>query len=185
MVQALIGGLVFASIAGLYWLEQTGHAGRNLSGWEYRYRDAVTAAGRFEPPDDRLLFLAIDSTSVSLSDLDLKTLFADVKPDSAEFRALNIMAAGWPWSREIYALLADRLFAAGARAVVFDLLFPKPAPGDEAFQDALNRFRGRVVVGSNFRFRSHRPRPGIVGPESSLDQRRARLPARASFHWLR
>ena len=150
MVQALIGGLVFASIAGLYWLEQTGHAGRNLSGWEYRYRDAVTAAGRFEPPDDRLLFLAIDSTSVSLSDLDLKTLFADVKPDSAEFRALNMMAAGWPWSREIYALLADRLFAAGARAVVFDLLFPKPAPGDEAFQDALNRFRGRVVVGSNF-----------------------------------
>ncbi|MEP6685800.1 MAG: adenylate/guanylate cyclase domain-containing protein [Verrucomicrobiota bacterium] len=141
---------MFACVAGLYWLEQTGHAGRNLSDWEYRYRDAVTAAGRFQPPDDRLLFLAIDSTSVSLSDLDLKTLYADVKQDSAEFRALNIMAAGWPWSREIYALLADRLFEAGASAVVFDLLFPKPAPGDEAFQKALNRFHGRVVVGSNF-----------------------------------
>jgi CHASE2 domain-containing sensor protein len=110
VVQALICGLVFVGVAGLYWLEQAGHAGHNLSGWEYRYRDAVTASGRFEHPDDRLLFLAIDSTSVSLSDLDLKTLFADVKPDSAEFRALSIMSAGWPWSREIYALLADRLF---------------------------------------------------------------------------
>jgi adenylate cyclase len=157
MVHAMICGLVFAGIAGLYRLEQSGRAGHNLSGWEYRFRDVVTAAGRFEPPDDRLLFLAIDSTSVSLSDLDLKTLYPDVKPESAEFRALNIMAAGWPWSREIYALLADHLFEAGARAVVFDLIFPKPAPGDEAFQSALTRFRGRVVVGSNFV-------PEVIGP---------------------
>jgi adenylate cyclase len=157
LVQAFICALIFFAISGLYTLERAGHAGRKLSSWEYTYRDAVTATGRFNPPDGRLLFLGIDSTSVSLSDLDLKTLFADVEPGSAEHRALNLMASGWPWSREVYGLLVERLLQAGARAVVFDLLFPKPAPGDEAFQATFRRYPGRVFAGSNFVFE-------VVGP---------------------
>ena len=69
----------------------------------------VTVTGRFAPPDRRLVFLGIDSTSVSISDLDLNTLYADVDPASVESRALHLVAAGWPWSREVYSLLADRL----------------------------------------------------------------------------
>lgn len=149
-VQAVICGFTFAAVTAFFYLEQTGRAGRTLLGWELRYRDAVTVSGRFNAPDERLIFLGIDSSSVSLSELDLQTLFADVAPGSIEARALEIMAGGWPWSREIYALIAERLFQAGARAVVFDLLFPKPGPGDDSFQDALRQFPGRIVLGTNF-----------------------------------
>ena len=149
-VQALICGFVFAAVAALFYLEQAGRVGRTLLRWELRYRDAVTVSGRFNAPDERLLFLGIDSSSVSLSQLDLQTLFTDVTPGSIESRALEIMAGGWPWSRDIYALIAERLFHAGARTVVFDLLFPKPGPGDDAFQGGLRQFPGRIVLGSNF-----------------------------------
>ncbi len=56
----------------------------------------------------------------------------------------------FPWSREVYALLLDRLFAAGARLVLFDLVFNPPNEGDAAFHAALDRYRGKVVLGANF-----------------------------------
>jgi len=146
----LIATSVLLFVGGLFLLEQTGHGGQTLTSWEYRFRDELTVTGRFNRPDERLVFLGIDSSSISLSQLDLTTLFADVPAESAESRALTLMAAGWPWSREIYALLAERLVNAGARAVVFDLIFPKSANGDEAFQAAFARFPDKLVVGSNF-----------------------------------
>ena len=150
LVHALIGVVVFLAGAGLYRLENAGHGGWTLTSWEYGFRDNLTVSGRFNPPDKRLTFLAIDSTSISLSELDLKTLFAGVPPDSPEYRALNLMAMGWPWSREVYGLLSERLLTAGARAVIFDVLLPKSGVGDEAFQGVLRRFPSRIVLGSNF-----------------------------------
>src|SRR5205814_7783691 len=67
-----------------------------------------------------------------------------------DFRALTLMSQQWPWSREVHALVLDKLCAAGARLVVFDLLFLKPALGDDQFRAALERHRDRVVIGSNF-----------------------------------
>jgi adenylate cyclase len=149
LVHALICSAAFIAIGGLYLLENAGYAGRTLTSWEYFFRDAVSVRSHFNRPDDRLLFLSIDSTSISLSELDLKTLFADVPADSTEHRALSLMAAGWPWSREVYALLTKRLLDAGARAVAFDLLFPKPGAGDSALRDVFARFPERIVFGSN------------------------------------
>src|SRR6267378_3739836 len=149
LVHALICAAAFVGIGGLYLSEKAGYAGRTLTSWEYFFRDTVSARSHFNTPDDSLLFLGIDSTSISVSELDLKTLFADVPSDSTEHRALSLMAAGWPWSREVYALLSERLLNAGARAVVFDLLFPKPGSGDSALLDAFVRFRDRIVFGSN------------------------------------
>ncbi|HEY2104128.1 MAG TPA: adenylate/guanylate cyclase domain-containing protein [Chthoniobacterales bacterium] len=149
LVHGIICSAAFVAIGGLYLSEKAGYAGRTLTSWEYFFRDAVSVRSRFNPPDDRLLFLGIDSSSISLSELDLKTLFADVPPGSAEYRALNLMAGGWPWSREVYALLSQRLLAAGARAVVFDLLFTKPAEGDSALRDVFERFPNQIVFGSN------------------------------------
>ena len=149
-VHALICGLVFAAIAGFYQLEQRGYAGRVLTRWEYRFRDALTVSGRYNPPDPRLVFLGIDSTSLGLTNLDLQTLYAKVPPESAERRALSLMAAGWPWSREVYGLLIERLLQAGARGVVLDLLLPKPGQGDEVLAATLRRFPARVVLGANF-----------------------------------
>jgi adenylate cyclase len=148
--QAAICVFVFCVVAGFYFLEQHGYAGKSLTSWEHRFRDTMTTTGRFIPPDRRLVFVGIDSTSVSISDLDLKTLYADVDPASVESRALQLIAAGWPWSREVYSLLADRLLQAGARGVVFDLLLLKSATGDEALQDSIRRAGGRIIVGANF-----------------------------------
>ena len=106
-IHALICALILGVIAGVIWLEGKGY-GRSLTSWEYRFRDAITAAGRFEPPDARLVFLGIDSSSVNFSQVDLQSIAANLRAGSSEERALHLIAAGWPWSREVYALLAER-----------------------------------------------------------------------------
>jgi signal transduction histidine kinase len=60
------------------------------------------------------------------------------------------MTKPWPWDREVYALILERLVGAGAKVVAFDCLFPAPGPGDDAFRAALDRFKSKVVIGSNF-----------------------------------
>ena len=71
----------------------------------------------------------------------------------------------YPWSRELWVLLLDRLFAAGARLVMFDLLFNPPDEGDPAFHAALDRYRDKVVVSANFDFQK--------GVQSDYAKRRA------------
>lgn len=149
LTHALICAAAFALVAGLYSLERTGYIGPTLTSWEYFFRDTLTVRGRFNPPDNRLLFLAVDSSSVSLSQLDLQTVFSEVPRDSAEFRALSLITSGWPWSREVYALISQRLLNAGARAVAFDLLLPKPAIGDLKLLETTRQFPDRILLGSN------------------------------------
>lgn len=117
---------------------------------ELRFRNLLYEEGRKNPPDSRLMFLGIDNESVSIEQLDLDSLFARVPRESADFHALNLIARQWPWPREVYALALDKLFAAGARVVIFDLLFPKASADDTAFRLALERYRDRVIIGSNF-----------------------------------
>jgi Adenylate cyclase, family 3 (some proteins contain HAMP domain) len=59
------------------------------------------------------------------------------------------MAAAWPWSREVYALMSERLLQAGASAVVFDLLLLKPSPGDAALLESFRQFPHKILLGSN------------------------------------
>ena len=60
------------------------------------------------------------------------------------------MQAGFPWSREVYAALVDKLMAAGARLIVFDVLFPSSKEGDEVFAETLKAYPGRVILASSF-----------------------------------
>ena len=118
---------------------------------EYRLRDLIARSGRTTPPNPDLIFLAIDSNSVTLDKtLDLEGMFSSSKSDPKLHRALEIMIDGWPWNREIYATILERLVGAGVKVVAFDCLFPAPAPGDDAFRAALDRFHSQVVIGSNF-----------------------------------
>ncbi|MFN2476909.1 MAG: CHASE2 domain-containing protein [Chthoniobacterales bacterium] len=115
------------------------------------YRDAVSRAGRKTAPNDKLVFLAIDSDSVGLeTGADLEEMFGVTDKDSVEARALAAMTQHWPWPREVYALVLERLVESGAKAVLFDLTFPTPTAGDAPFREALERYRDHVVVGSNF-----------------------------------
>jgi adenylate cyclase len=136
------------------------------------YRDAITRAGRKTSPNPNLVFLAIDSDSVSLDQTDLKQLFNLSVDNSEEARALGLMSKSWPWPREVYSLILERLVHAGARAVAFDLTFPKPSDGDGPFRAALDRFKDRVVIGSNFVDGTMtRPAEALIAQTVPLDER--------------
>jgi signal transduction histidine kinase len=118
---------------------------------EYRIRDLIARSGRTTPVNPDLVFLAIDSDSVTLdADLDVKRLFSSGANDPKCRRALEIMSKGWPWNREIYGMILERLVSAGVKVVAYDCLFPKPAPGDNAFHALVDQFKSQVVIGGNF-----------------------------------
>ena len=56
----------------------------------------------------------------------------------------------WPWPREVYGVVLDRIYGAGARAVAVDLLFDTPSSrgsgGDLALASALRRHQPRTVM---------------------------------------
>lgn len=63
--------------------------------------------------------------------------------DAADRLALPYRTDRWP--RKLHAQLVDGLHRAGARSIVFDLLFREPRDGDDAFAAALGR-AGNVVL---------------------------------------
>lgn len=110
---------------------------------EQSFEDLLRREGRTTPPRDDLVFIGIDQSSLELTAVGAEEIEAN--------RAFQLMKERpFPWSREIWALLLDRLFAAGARVVMFDMIFNFPNDGDPAFHEALERHRERVVVGANF-----------------------------------
>lgn len=92
--------------------------------------------------DPDLVLLGLDEDSLTLS---------AVEPEEvAGSRALQLMEQGYPLPREVYALAAERLLAAGAKVVILDLVYPVPREGDEIFAEALRSAGGRLIIGSNF-----------------------------------
>jgi CHASE2 domain-containing sensor protein len=73
-----------------------------------------------------------------------------IKIDDASLRKVG----NWPWSREAQAKLVDRLSAAGARQILYDVIFSyaNDPKGDAAFADA-------KAVGASY----------LGGPEYSTD----------------
>ncbi len=110
---------------------------------EQRFEDFLQSQGRKTPTRDDFVFLGIDQSTLELPPFSPEEL--------ANNRAFQLMTARpYPWSREVYALLLDRLFGAGARLVVFDMMFNPPNDGDPQFHAALDRYRDKVVVAANF-----------------------------------
>src|SRR5438876_1264137 len=109
---------------------------------EQSFEDLLRREGRKTATRPDFVFLGIDQSTLQLPPLT---------PDElANNRAFQLMTERpFPWSREVWALLLDRLFGAGARLVMFDLVFNPPNDGDPAFHAALEKYRDRVVVGCN------------------------------------
>ncbi|WP_300674776.1 CHASE2 domain-containing protein [Desulfoluna sp.] len=92
-------------------------------------------------------------TPAGMADPDLVV----VAIDDASIRALSeVYNVNWPWPREFYGLVARYLSDAGARTVVFDILFTEgevdrvdvdAEASEQAFADAIAD-SGRVVLGS-------------------------------------
>ena len=110
-------------------------------GHEQALEDWLQRTGRRTSTHPELVFVAISTKSLA-------------GPESAKAgkdRMLQLMAEHpFPWSREVWARLLDRLFESGARLVIFDVLFSPPNEGDQIFRAALDRYRDRVVIGADF-----------------------------------
>ncbi|HEU5313955.1 MAG TPA: adenylate/guanylate cyclase domain-containing protein, partial [Candidatus Udaeobacter sp.] len=107
------------------------------------FEDLLRREGRKTPAPSDFVFLGIDQSTLQLPPLTAEEI--------ASNRAFQLMTEKpFPWSREVWALLVDRLFAAGGRLVVFDMIFSPPNDGDQAFHAALDRYHDKVVLGANF-----------------------------------
>ena len=151
------------------------------------FTDLLERHGRTTPANSDIIFLGIDNASSQLDALDP----AVVKSN----RVLSLMTQGWPWSREIYAAALDRLEDAGARVVIFDILFLNSTEADPLLKASLDRHPDRVVVGCNFSD-SYRvlslPTPTLIPQHLPLDPRTAFVTFQpridgvirgTTFHW--
>ncbi len=103
------------------------------------------ARGRLEP-HPQIALVCIRNEAPRASDFAPEELAAS--------EALRLMVErSFPWNRAVYALLLDRLFAAGARVVALDVIFGSAQhfetgpDGDAALRAALEKYRGRVEIG--------------------------------------
>src|SRR5438105_10264302 len=110
---------------------------------EQSFEDLLRREGRKTAAPRDFVFLGFDQSTLQLPPLSAEEVAGN--------RAFQLMTERpFPWSREVWALLLDRLFEAGARLVIFDLMFNRPNDGDPAFHAALERYHGKVVLGANF-----------------------------------
>ncbi|MDL2338129.1 MAG: CHASE2 domain-containing protein [Pseudomonadota bacterium] len=68
--------------------------------------------------------------------------------DDASLQALAPQLGDWPFRRDTYALLLDFLRDAGARAVVFDIVFGGPRQGDDLLARSITK-RSDVVLAAS------------------------------------
>src|ERR1041385_6254173 len=136
---------------------------------EQGFEDLLRQEGRKTAAPRDFVFLGVDQSTLQLPPLSPEEITGN--------RAFQLMTARpFPWSREVWALLLDRLFGAGARLVVFDLLFYPPNEGDPQFHAALDRYHDKVVLGANFEFQENKrqeitPNDALIPPPQLLDDR--------------
>ncbi len=86
---------------------------------EQSFEDLLRTEGRKTPTPSDFVFLGIDQSTLELPPLTAEEI--------ASNRAFQLMTERpYPWSREVWTLLLDRLFGAGARLVMFDIIFNPP-----------------------------------------------------------
>ena len=135
---------------------------------EQSFEDLLRREGRKTAPPRDFVFLGLDQSTLQLPPL--------APEEVAGNRAFQLLTERpFPWSREVWALLLDRLFGAGARLVIFDLLFNPPNDGDPAFHAALDRYNDKVVLGANFdtenALQAVTPNDALIPPPQLQDDR--------------
>jgi len=107
---------------------------------EFSVQDWQMRQGRKTPVDDRLVLVGIDKPvyAADFSDAELQG-----EP------VLRQLQNNFPWSRAVWARLIEKLSEAGAKVIVFDLVFASDGAGDDALHQALEKYRDRVVIGYN------------------------------------
>lgn len=114
---------------------------------EWKVYDFIHAFGAKTPADPEVVVLGIDEASLQLGD-------SSAFPEDIEgSRPLQLMNENFPWSREVYAHVIERLVDAGAQTVVIDLMFPAPSglhpEGDEVLHRCLEKYRKHVILAAD------------------------------------
>jgi adenylate cyclase len=136
---------------------------------EQSFEDLLRKEGRKTAAPRDFVFLGLDQSTLQMPPLTAEEVAGN--------RAFQLMTERpFPWSREVYALLLDRLVGAGARVVIFDFLTNPPNNGDVAFHAALDRHRDKVVLGANFEFSENQrqeitPNETLIPSPQLLDDR--------------
>ncbi len=118
--------------------------------WENAANDWLIVNGKKAPVSDRLVCIGIDDASTTINEVDLEDFAREMDPAGSDFQALKMMGNPWPWPREVHRLVLEKLIQAGAKMVIFDVVFQSQTPYDEAFAATLEKYRDHVVLGSNF-----------------------------------
>jgi adenylate cyclase len=137
---------------------------------ESSFEDMIRRQGRKTATHPEFVFVGLDQQSIQLN---------AVSPDEiAQERGLQLLTEHPfppPWSRELWVHFMDKLFGAGARLVIFDMVFSAPADADPQFRAALDNYRDRVVIGSNYDVQHGNelvlPNPSLISPPQEKDDR--------------
>ncbi|MDF0752359.1 CHASE2 domain-containing protein [Marinobacter sp. 71-i] len=126
-------------------LLQTTSIPQRLDFWLY---DTLITENPVEPADD-VVIVAIDELSVD-------------------------RLGRWPWPRTTHARLIEKLDKAGAKTIVFDILFPEPSPDDQELARAM-RNHGNVILplhlsppSRNYLISEQLPVPALASAASAL-----------------
>lgn len=123
-------GAILSSPVNLFVVEKW-----NLTMQDHLMRNLPAAEAH---PD--LVFLTLDEGSFNLSHLEPEEISAS--------SALQLMERDFPWSRQVYAELFERILSAGARLVLVDIHFALPGKGDKALAVVVERHPDQIVFGS-------------------------------------
>jgi len=138
-----------------------------LQEMEFFAQDWQTRLGRKTPVDDRLVLIGIDkpvyASDFSDAELQREPLLRDLQNN-------------FPWSRAVWARLIAKLSDAGAKVIVFDLVFAAPGEGDDELHQALEKYKDHVVIGYNISVGNTErgdfkelllPNPSVLAPDAT------------------
>ena len=103
---------------------------------------------------------ALEVVEVALIDTRFKLVTRTAHPNLVlvKIDSISLDEVGvWPWPRSLHAIVLERLLAAGATKVAFDIDFSSRSGEEEdaRLEEALRHARGRVILPVFLQFRDH------------------------------
>src|SRR5476651_1735495 len=138
-----------------------------LQQMEFFAQDWQTRLGRKTPVDDHLVLIGIDKPVYSSDFSDEEIQREPVLKD---------LQNNFPWSRAVWARLIEKLSDAGAKVIVFDLVFASQSDGDDELHQALEKYKDHVVIGYNINVQKtdrgnfqelQLPNPSVLTPDAT------------------
>lgn len=141
----ICSGITFFCVL-IYWSElklNIVQSQRYASKLELLTQDWRTLLGRKVPVDPRIVYIGVDQENYTHM----------YPPGTIPNHEIELIRRQWPWSREVWAILCEKLIQSGAKVVGLDLIFPasheKFPEGDQIFQKVLLKYSHQIVLGLN------------------------------------